>query len=100
MLPALSPRVGTEVLHHGPMLVGAEQSALAAATTAASTDALELRSWTMRIVKAGRHAPFTVTSEVVASSSDLVATRSEMVDHDGEPIAVSHLTHQVMRVPS
>ena len=95
VLPALSPRVGTEVLHHGPMLVGAEQSALAAATTAAGTDALALRSWTMRIVKAGRHAPFTVTSEVVAWSPGFVATRSEMVDHDGEPIAVSHLTHQV-----
>ena len=28
VLPALSPRVGTEVLHHGPMLVGAELECL------------------------------------------------------------------------
>jgi hypothetical protein len=97
VLPALSPRVGTEVLHHGPMLVGAEQSALAAATTAAGTDTLALGSWTMRIVKAGRHAPFAVTAEVVASSAHLVATRSEMVDADGDRIAVSHLTHRVMQ---
>ena len=96
VLPPLSPRVGTEVLHHGPMLVGVEQSALAAATAAAGTDALALRSWTMRIVKAGRHAPFTVTADVVATSSDLVACRTAMVDVDGEPIAVSHLTHQVV----
>lgn len=100
VLPALSPRVGTEVLHHGPMLVGAEQSALAAATTAAGTEALALASWTMRIVKAGRRAPFTVTAEAVASSTDLVATRAEMIDADGDRIAVSHLTHRVMREPS
>ena len=30
VLPALSPRVGAEVLHHGPMLVATEQSALEA----------------------------------------------------------------------
>ena len=95
VLPALSPRVGTEVLHHGPMLVGAEQSALAAATAVAGTDTLALRSWTMRIVKAGRRAPFTVTARVLASSPELVACRAEMVDRDGEPIAVSHLTYLV-----
>jgi acyl-coenzyme A thioesterase PaaI-like protein len=99
VLPALSPRVGTEVLHHGPMLVGAERSALAATTTAAGTDRLALRSSTMRIVRAGRRAPFTVAAEIVAVSSNLVATRSEMVDRDGEAIAVSHLVHQVMREP-
>jgi hypothetical protein len=93
VLPALSPRVGTEVLHHGPMLVGAEQSALAAAAEVAGTDTLALRSWTMRIVRAGRHAPFTVTADVLASSPDFVACRAEMVDDDGEPIAVSHLTY-------
>jgi len=96
VLPALSPRVGTEVLHHGPMLVGAEQSALTAAAAAAGTDTLALRSWTMRIVKAGRRAPFTVTAAVLASSPDLVACRAAMVDGDGETIAVSHLTHRVV----
>jgi acyl-coenzyme A thioesterase PaaI-like protein len=93
VLPALSPRVGTEVLHHGPMLVGAEQSALAAAAAVAGTDSLPLRSWSMRIVRAGRRAPFTVTADVLASSPDVVACRAEMVDGDGEPIAVSHLTY-------
>jgi acyl-coenzyme A thioesterase PaaI-like protein len=99
VLPALSPRVGTEMLHHGPMLVGAEQGALAAAAAVAGTDTLALRSWTMRIVRAGRRAPFTVTADVLASSTDLVACRAAMVDDDGEPIAVSHLTYQVMRDP-
>jgi hypothetical protein len=96
VLPALSPRVGIEVLHHGPMLVGAEQSALAAAAAVARTDKLALRSWTMRIVKAGRRAPFTVTADALASSPDLVACRAEMVDGDGAAIAVSHLIYEVM----
>jgi hypothetical protein len=99
VLPALSPRVGTEVLHHGPMLVGAEQSALTAAAAAVGTDRLALRSWTMRIVKAGRRAPFTVTAEVLASSPELVACRAEMVDANGDAIAVSHLAHQALREP-
>ena len=93
VLPALSPHVGTEVLHHGPMLVGAEQGALAAAAAVAGTDALALRSWTMRIVKAGRRAPFTVTTDVLASAADVVACRAAMTDDDGDPIAVSHLTY-------
>jgi hypothetical protein len=95
-LPALSPRVGSEVLHHGPMLVGTEQSALDAATAAADTDALALRSWTMRIVKAGRRAPFTATAEVLTVADGVVGTRAELVDGEGDPIAVSYLTHQVV----
>lgn len=95
VLPALSPRVGTEVLHHGPMLVGTEQSALQAATAAAGTDALALRSWTMRIVRAGRLAPFTATAEALATTADVVGCRAEMVDGNGEPIAVSQLSYQV-----
>ena len=72
VLPALSPRVGAEVLHHGPMLVATEQSALAVGARAAGTDALALRSWTMRIVKAGRKAPFTATSEVLSVAHGIV----------------------------
>jgi acyl-coenzyme A thioesterase PaaI-like protein len=95
VLPALSPRVGTEVLHHGPMLVGAEQSALEAAAAAAGTDTLALRSWTMRLVKAGRRAPFSVTAEVLAAGPDVVGCRAEMLDGVGEVIAISHLSYQV-----
>jgi len=54
----------------------------------------------MRIVKAGRRAPFTVTAAVLASSPDLVACRAAMVDGDGETIAVSHLTHRVVAEPA
>jgi hypothetical protein len=93
VLPALSPRVGAEVLHHGPMLVGAEQSALEAAATAAGTDGLALRSWAMRIVRAGRRAPFTVSAEVVAVTPEVVACRAVLVDADDEAVSISHLAY-------
>jgi acyl-coenzyme A thioesterase PaaI-like protein len=95
VLPALSPRVGSEVLHHGPILVGTEQSVLDAAAAATGADALALRSWTMRIVKAGRRAPFTVSADVLAVTNGTVGSRAELVDGEGETIAVSYLSHQV-----
>ena len=91
-LLALSTRVGSEALHHGPMLAGAEQSALDAAAAATGSDALALQAWDLRIVRAGRQAPFTVTAEVVAATRSTVACRTEMVDAAGQPIAVSHLS--------
>jgi hypothetical protein len=94
VLPVLTPRVGAEVLHHGPMLVGTEQSALEAAAAVAGTDRLALAAWSMRIVKAGRHAPFVVTAEALSTTDDVVGCRAELVDNAGDPIAVSHLTYR------
>jgi acyl-coenzyme A thioesterase PaaI-like protein len=88
-LPALSPRVGAEVLHHGPMLVGAEQAALEVAAAAAGTDVLALRSSSMRIVRAGRTAPFSITADVLAAADAVVGCRAEIVDGNGDTIAVS-----------
>jgi acyl-coenzyme A thioesterase PaaI-like protein len=93
LLPALSPKVGAEVLHHGPMLVGTEQSALRVAAAAIGTDDLALRSSTMRIVRAGRTAPFTVAAEVLAATPSTVGCRAEMVDGNGETIAVAHFVY-------
>jgi hypothetical protein len=93
VLPALSPRVGTEVLHHGPMLVGTEHCALEVAAAAAGTDGLALRAWTMRIVRAGRRAPFTISAEVVAATPEVVACRAVLVDADAEPVSISHLAY-------
>jgi hypothetical protein len=93
VLRALSPRVGAEVLHHGPMLVGTEQAALQTAAAATGTDRLALRASTMRIVRAGRTAPFTFTSEVLAATDAVVACRSEVVDGDGDTTAVAHFSY-------
>jgi acyl-coenzyme A thioesterase PaaI-like protein len=91
VVPALSTKIGAEVLHHGPMLVGAEQSSLSAAAALAGDEPLALASWTMRIVRPGRKAPFRVSAEVLTATAEVVACRSEMVDADGDVIVVSHL---------
>jgi acyl-coenzyme A thioesterase PaaI-like protein len=91
VLPALSPRVGAELLHHGPMLVGMEYAALEVAARAAGTDALPLRSWTMRIVRAGRAAPFRARAEVLAATGRAVGCRSVLTDGHGDTIALTHV---------
>jgi acyl-coenzyme A thioesterase PaaI-like protein len=91
VVPALTTTVGSEVLHHGPMLVGSEHAALRAAAEATGTEALALESWSMRIVRPGRRAPFPITAEVVALTADVVACRAELVDAGGDVVALSHL---------
>ena len=89
VLPRLSARVGPDTLHHGPILVGLEQSALQAAAASVGTDRLLLRSISMRIARAGRRGPFTCRADVVASAGPVVGCRAEMTDGDGNIIAVA-----------
>lgn len=90
VLPALSPRVGADTLHHGPMLVGLEQAALAVA----GGHSLALRSMSVRIVRAGRHAPFVFGAEVLTEGGHVVGSRSQIVDTAGDTIAVGLFAHQ------
>jgi acyl-coenzyme A thioesterase PaaI-like protein len=92
VVPELSTTVGSEVLHHGPMLVGLEHAVLEVAAAAAGTDRLALASWTMRIVRAGRKAPFPVSAEVLAVRDDVVGCRAELTDGDGAVVALAHVT--------
>jgi hypothetical protein len=94
VVPELTTRVGAEVLHHGPMLVALEQAALAAAGAAAGTDRLALASWSMRIVRAGKRAPFTATAEVLAASDAVVGCRAELVDGSGVPVALALISYR------
>ena len=55
---------------------------------------LALRAMTMRIVKAGRHAPFMFGAEVLTPGADVVGTRSQIVDAAGDTIAVALFAHQ------
>ncbi len=94
VLPALAPRVGLDTLHHGPMLVGLEQAALEAGRAATGTESLALRSMSVRIVKAGRHAPFTCDADLLTASGEIAGCRSRMVDAAGDTIAVALFAHQ------
>jgi hypothetical protein len=89
VLPGLSPRIGTDTLHHGPMLVGLEQTALESAAMATGTQSLVLQSMMMRIVRAGRRGPFRCTARTMADTGQAAGTRAEMADGAGDTIALA-----------
>jgi acyl-coenzyme A thioesterase PaaI-like protein len=93
-IPKLSPRIGSELLHHGPMLASIEQSALQAVTSPRVGEVEPaLSSWTMRIVRAGRNAPFSATAELLTVTPAVIGCRCELRDGDRELIAVAHLSY-------
>jgi acyl-coenzyme A thioesterase PaaI-like protein len=80
VIDGLSPRVGTDTLHHGPILVSLEAAALQTATECTGGDSLRLEHCSTRIVKAGRVGPFVVHAAVVTRQDDTVVCRAEMRD--------------------
>jgi len=80
-IPGLRPEIGTDRLHHGPMLVVSEAAAIEAATEALGTDALAVEHLGLTIVAPGRSGPFVATPVLVAVRSDTVGCRIELRDH-------------------
>lgn len=78
-LEGLSSLVGTEVLHHGPILVMSEAAATASVCSRWAPADLWLSTASLRLVRAGRNGPFEVTPESIGGpTSSAMATR--MVD--------------------
>jgi hypothetical protein len=78
-LGGLSGHVGTEVLHHGPILVMSEAAATVSAHSRGAPADLWISTASVRLVRAGRNGPFEVTPEPLGGpTSPAVATR--MVD--------------------
>jgi acyl-coenzyme A thioesterase PaaI-like protein len=80
-IPGLGPEIGTERLHHGPMLVVTEAAAIEAAAAALGTDALSVEHLGLTIVAPGRSGPFVANPVLVAAQSDTVGCRIELRDH-------------------
>ena len=79
-IDGLSPRLGTDVLHHGPILVASESAALDAIAAASGACEVDVETSSMRLVQAGRRGPFVATAEVVGRVGDTFACRSQMRD--------------------
>jgi hypothetical protein len=78
-LGGLSGLVGTEVLHHGPILVMSEAAAVAAAHSRGTSPDVWISTASLRLVRAGRNGPFEVgPAPLGGPTSPAVATR--MVD--------------------
>jgi acyl-coenzyme A thioesterase PaaI-like protein len=79
-IPGLSARIGTDVLHHGPVLVSTESAALNALAAAAGTTDLDIETSSTRLVRAGRRGPFVARADCVGRIGDVLAARVEMRD--------------------
>lgn len=90
VIPGLSPRLGVDTLHHGPILVVMEAAAQDLATAEAGTRPVRPVALSCRIVRAGRKGPFRVHSRLLGRNGDLISCRSVMRDEgrDNEIIAI------------
>jgi acyl-coenzyme A thioesterase PaaI-like protein len=93
MIPGLSTRVGTQALHHGPILVTLEAAALNAASLTVGDDERRIETASTRLVRAARRGPFVARAEVVGEAGDTIACRAEMRDRgaDNSVVAVALL---------
>lgn len=80
-IPGLRPEIGTDRLHHGPMLVVTEATAIESAAAALGTDELAVEHLGMTIVAPGRTGPFVATPVIVAAGAGTVGCRVELRDH-------------------
>jgi acyl-coenzyme A thioesterase PaaI-like protein len=79
-IPGLSPLVGTERLHHGPMLVVSEAAALDAAGAHFDGRPLAVEVLATSIVSPGRSGPFVAGASVLAGTTDAIGCRVELRD--------------------
>jgi len=79
-IPGLSPKIGTDRLHHGPMLVVTEATALEAAAEATGINALAIEHLALTIVAPGRTGPFVSTPVFVSVRGDVIGVRVELRD--------------------
>ena len=82
VIPELTARLGGPILHHGPILVTLEAAAIEAAGPDVRAAALSVR-----IVKAGKRAPFVASATVMSEDAGLVVVRAELTQ-DGDPTNV------------
>ena len=89
LIDGLSRRIGTEVLHHGPILVSSEAAALDAVSASAGKAGLAVETASVRLVRAGKRGPFAVTAEVIGNVGSVYACRAEMRDEGSDGAVVA-----------
>lgn len=84
VIPGLSPRLGADTLHHGPILVVMEAAALDIAEAQPDAGAVCPVALSCRIVRAGRKGPFKVVARMLSRNGELISCRAEMHDEGRE----------------
>ena len=88
-LAGLSPRVGRDGLHQGPIQAMLEAAALDVARDAAGTDAIYAEHTAATIAQRGKAGPFVATATVLADDAGVIACRAELRDHGADPRLVA-----------
>jgi acyl-coenzyme A thioesterase PaaI-like protein len=94
-IPALDPRIGTELLHHGPALVALEWQANATACAAAPDAGLRLSTFDVRLLRGGTRPPFTTRSRGSQRVGASVWARAELVDGAGDVLSRIETVHAI-----
>ena len=89
VIDGLSPRIGTDSMHHGPILVTLEATALSSASADVRSDGLMVQTASTRLVRAARRGPFVSSAEVIGVVGDTVACRAEMRDEGADDCVVA-----------
>ncbi|MCV7282380.1 hypothetical protein H7J88_22365 [Mycolicibacterium flavescens] len=97
-IPDLRPEIGTERLHHGPMLVITEAAALEAGAGALGSDTVSVEQLTTTIVAPGRTGPFVAVPVTVGSSGDVAACRVELRDAGRDDRVVATTVLRMRRI--
>lgn len=89
-VPGLRSEIGTDRLHHGPMLVITETAALEAAARAVGHDRLRVQNLSMTLVAPARVGPFVARPVCMVTHGNSVSCRVELRDEGrGRVVAVA-----------
>lgn len=89
VIECLSPCIGTDVMHLGPILVSLEAAAIEAARSHAGSDSPRVQTAGNRLVRAARRGPFVSTAEVIAVTGDTLVCRAEVRDEGADNCVVA-----------
>jgi hypothetical protein len=94
-LAGLSPQVGADGLHQGPIQAMLEAAALDVARNAAGTDAIYAEHTATTIVQRGKAGPFVATASLLTDDAGVIACRAELRDHGaGRLVATAFSLHR------
>ncbi|HEX6659767.1 MAG TPA: hypothetical protein VF065_16865 [Ilumatobacter sp.] len=90
-IPALRPEIGDRLLHHGPNMVALEWHANDLANRAAPGEALQLRTFDVRMLRGATRPPFVTRSRGSGRRDGTVWARAELVDDGGKGEVLSQI---------
>ena len=99
VIAGLTPRIGLDTLHHGPILVVLEAAALDIAVAQAGQGGVMPTALSCRIVRAGRKGPFKIGSCLLSRNGDLITCRSVMRDEGRQQDIIAIMMWQARITP-